>query len=194
MGKMFWFGGLGMVAAAAGVYLASHHDRTVQTVCRLGQAATHQIGGVAMSAAGAQSWVGEHCEAVPPQIIDVSMPRCPSEPCEMAMPVHTSVVVPACVEECEVEPMPPCKDEESEVVEEDGCVAEFWMNLFRDLMKEKQEQEGAKPAAEESDSVDQGEPADCQEDRDYHHRYPGCPYMGGCPGSRSSCTPAVTPK
>lgn len=201
MRKMFWCSCFVMVAAAVGVYLASHHHHhhTAQSmVQRVGQAVAQQVGGAAMAVAHHETGSGENCETVPPQIIDVCQPRViiNEEELEDVATNPATTVVPACIEECELMPMPPCQDEESEAtgekkVAEDACpIADFWMSLFRDLMKDK-DQDAVPPAAEEADAVDEGVPADCQEDKDYHQRYPSCPYMGGCPGSRSACPPSL---
>jgi hypothetical protein len=46
-------------------------------------------------------------------------------------------------------------------------------------------------AGEESEAMP-GTPPDCREDPHHDQQYPGCPYMGGCPGNMRTC-PSPTP-
>jgi hypothetical protein len=46
---------------------------------------------------------------------------------------------------------------------------------------------------EESEPAVPMNPPRCEEDPHYHHQYPGCPYMGGCPFG-GPCTPEMKPQ
>jgi hypothetical protein len=57
-----------------------------------------------------------------------------------------------------------------------------------------QDAAGQPGAAEESEAVHPATPPTCQEDPEYHHQYPGCPYSGVCPYTGRCATDAPLPE
>jgi hypothetical protein len=46
----------------------------------------------------------------------------------------------------------------------------------------------------EKESAAPMNPPKCEEDPNYHHQYPGCPYTGGCPYGEGRCPPEMKPE
>lgn len=145
---------------------------------------------------GMSGSIGSSCEPIGSGYQTGFVPSVPGSgvPCSAVKPVGQEPgVQDTSIEEKKDDA--PSKAEDSELQD--------WLKQYEEAAIDagigpKDEQVKPEASPEESEAINEGEPPTCQEDVNYHHQYPTCPYMGGCPKSgycpvQTEPTP-VTPK